>query len=277
MVEMVTGLSVLALIGMLGYSMMLSSMNLLVKGVALNSSNTALRNGLDKLFVEINQAYGMPTLVNEDLTSAGSNGPAPGVIFDRYVGGPYVVTNTSGGAGLAATATSFLLKAWMDPLTAPPTPGPDDVVLIGTRRLRVQSCSIMDLGSGDGVRTFRVTLPSQVGSGGISWDSSTKQLAYLLHRKAFVVASANGRAELRLYNNAETDTSNFVVLARGLSARPEETTPFSIANKNGSPFLNVGLRAEDQEFGNYLSSRQQNDFNTFLRVDTSLRPRNKVH
>jgi hypothetical protein len=34
------------------------------------------------------------------------------------------------------------------------------------------------------------------------------------------------------------------------------------------------MRVEDHQYNNYLASHQAKEFNTFLRVDTMLRPRN---
>jgi len=34
----------------------------------------------------------MPTLISADGSPTGGNGPAAGTVFDRYLGGPYIVT-----------------------------------------------------------------------------------------------------------------------------------------------------------------------------------------
>ena len=113
-----------------------------------------------------------------------------------------------------------------------------------------------------------------------------KKIAYVIHREAVIVALTNGRAELRFYRNAEgLDTSNcnngstYTVLTRdigtgGIGTPADETTPFSYVTQGTTRFLNIAMRVEDRQFNAYLAWRQAKEFNTFLRVDTMLRPRN---
>jgi hypothetical protein len=86
-----------------------------------------------------------------------------------------------------------------------------------------------------------------------------------------------------MYNNAETvvdynDPAGYVVLTRGIGTQVinglDEKTPFSLVTQNGNKFLGIAMRVEDQQYNKYLATRQAKEFNTFLRVDTALRPRN---
>ena len=107
LVEICIALVVLMIVGGLAYSILMSSTTLLAKNVSLNSSNTILRAALDRIYSEINQANGLPKLINADGTdAASSSGPAAGIIFDRYVGGPYIVVNLVG-TGLPSTHPNF--------------------------------------------------------------------------------------------------------------------------------------------------------------------------
>ena len=281
--EMMVGLAVLAAVGALAYSMLLNSSTLFAKNVSLNSSNTTLRSALDQMYADINQAYGMPKLINADGTTANPSQPAAGILFDRYIGGPYVITTPS---PISAAATSFTMKCWAgtttpDTLLVPATPALNDVVCLdnSTTRPRVSSCAISD---SSGVRTLTVSLATSPGTS-ISWTAGTTETAYAVHKKAYVVATVNGRGELRLYNNAETvanynDPANYVVLTRELSGQTtnNENTPFSVSTQSGNQFLNIAMRVEDPKLNNYLSAKQKGEFNTFFRVDTMLRPRNTL-
>lgn len=289
LVEICIALVVLMVVGTLAFSILMSSTALLAKNVSLNSSNTILRSALDQIYSDINQANGLPKLINADGTDAASpTGPAAGIIFDRYVGGPFVVGNP--GTGLPAGTTTIQLYYSTNALASPTAPTTNDAVRmdVSTRPL-VSTCSGPQALSGPiptpppnpgQMRT--ITLQSPLATG-ISWSSSVQQIAYLVHRKAFVVVPVNGRAELRMYKDAETVTdynnsAGYKVLTREIGTQTvnglAENTPFSLVTQNGASFLNIAMRVEDQQYNKYLATRQSKEFNTFLRVDTMLRPRN---
>lgn len=278
--EICIALVVLMLVGTLAYSMLINSTTLFAKNVSLNSSNVILRGALDRMYSEVNQANGFPKLINADGSdAASSSGPAAGIIFDRYLGGPYIVTNPSG-SGLPAAAQSFEMTRSTNALASPPIPTTNDVICMdnGTTRPRVSTCTF----SGSGIQTLSVTLQAPLGTA-IPWTSSVNETAYLVHRKAFVVVPVNGRGELRMYNDAETvtnynDPAGYVVLTREIGTQTqggeEEHKPFRIVTQNGTNFLSIAMRVEDRQFNQHLATRQAKEFNTFLRVDTILRPRN---
>jgi hypothetical protein len=274
--EISIALLLLMLVGGLAYSMLMNSTTLLAKNVALNQSNSILRSALDRIYSEINQSNGLPKLINPDGSdAASSSGPAAGIIFDRYLGGPYIVTNPSG-TGLSATDQSLQMKCSTNALASPPVPAINDVICIdnGATRPLVNNCSVSSSG---GLQTLAVTLKAPLGKN-ISWSSSVQKTAYVVHRKAFVVAPVGGRGELRMYLNAETvtnygDPASYIVLTGEIGMQPGEDTPFTIVTQNGASFLSIAMRVEHQQFNKYLASRQAQEFNTFLRIDTMLRPR----
>ena len=231
--EISISLAVLTIVGGIAYSILTSSTTLLAKNVSLNSSNTTVRKALDRIYSEINQANGLPKLINADGTDAASAiGPAAGIIFDRYLGGPYVVTNP-GTSGLPAGTLSFEMKCSTDPLALPPIPGANDVVRIdnGATRPLVSSCSPSAYPSATpAIQTLTITLKAPL-TAKIPWASGITQTAYLVHRKALVVVPVNGRTELRMYGDAETttnqnppasyysDSANYVVLTREIGTQ----------------------------------------------------------
>jgi len=278
LVELMIGLVVLTMVGGLAYSILVSAATLMAKNISLNSSSTTLRVALDRVYSEINQANGFPKLLNSDGSVFGSTaGPAAGVIFDRYQGGPYIVTNP--GTGLPSTTTSFTMTSSTDPLASPPVPQQYDVVSMdgGITRPVVQSCTASISG---GLQTHTVQLQSAIGRD-IPWSNSLQKTAYVVHREAFIVVPNEGRAELRFYRNAEAlgpanynNAASYVILTRDIGTGSGEATPFSIATQGSTSFLNIAMRIEDHQYNSYLAAHQANEFNTFLRVDTSLRPRN---
>lgn len=300
--EICVTLAVALIVGVAAYSVLMNSTTLLAKNISVNSSNILARASLDRIFSELNQANRKPTLINADGTAATGSGPAAGVMFDRYIGGPYIVGNPGG--GLPANATTFRLYYSADPLASPPVPLKNDVVIMdGTTRALVSSCSApttslaapVPAPSPPNGRMVTVTLASTLGSytnppvssgTAIPWSATTQQTAYIVHRKAFVVApgiNSSLPAELRLYRDAEvvtnwSDPTSYVVLSRNIGNKTvngvAENTPFSLVDQNGSQFLSIAMRVEDQTFNKRLSNQQANEFNTFFRVDTMLRPRN---
>lgn len=296
--ELSVMMGVFTIIGAITYSMLMSSTLLLAKNVSLNSSNLAVRSALDRLYTDLNQANRLPNLINADGTPATGTGPAAGIVFDRYLGGPYVVGNP--GTGLPGSTTAFKLFYSADPLANPPDPAKNDVVIMdgSTRALVSSSTTSASLASPIPAPTpvsgkmATVTLQSTLGSYtnplgvGITWGAATQQTAYLIHRQAFLVVPVNGTtgpAELRLYPDAETvtnysDPTKYVVLTHTIGTKTvgglTEHTPFSLVTQNGATYLNIAMRVEDQQFNKRLATQQANEFNTFLRIDSLFRPKN---
>lgn len=280
MAEILIGMSLLTGVGIACYSMLLGSTILFAKNVSLNTSSTILRTALDRMYNDINQGYGMPKLINAD-GSAATTQSAAGITFDIYLGGPYVVTNP-GTTGLPASTTQFQMKHYSaDTLTAQPLPVTNDVVVLdnGITRPVINTCTSS---TSSNVRTLTVNLKSALGTS-VSWNASTTKTAALVHKKAYIVATVNGYGELRLYNNAEagtnySDPANYFVLTRELSGQTtnNENLPFSIVpdGLTGTNLLNIAMRVEGHEFNKSLSVKQAKEFNTFLQLDTRLRPRN---
>lgn len=297
--ELAVIIGVFAIIGGLAYSLLMSATTLLAKNISLNSSNLMVRQALDRLYADLNQANRLPTLINADGSPTGTNAPAAGIVFDRYLGGPYIVGNP--GTGLPANTTTFNLFYSIDPLANPPVPARNDVVImVGAARALVQESSPPTSSYSGPVptpaptpgRMVTVTLQDQLGhytnppGSPITWSSNTSQSAFLVHQQAFVVVPVNGTtgpAELRLYPDVETvtnydDPTKYVVLTHTIGTRTvgglPEHTPFSLVTQNGATYLNIAMRVEDQHYNNRLATQQANEFNTFLRIDSLFRPKN---
>lgn len=281
LVELMIGIVLAMGLGLVAYSILTNGMQLMAKNISLNASNTSLRSALDRICAEVNLATGsgLPKLL--DNSAAPGIAPAAGIVFDRYLSGPFVILNPSG-TGLTASATSFQMKTSTDGMAYSPVPKKDDVILMDDQTTRpvVLSCSPATLTKNTGLQTLTITLQGKLGKD-VNWKSSEQKTASVIHREAFLVVQTGGRAELRFYANAETlgpanynSTSTYTILTREIGTATGDTTPFSYVTQNGTSFLNIAMRVEDRQFNNYLSTRQAKEFNTFLRVDTILRPRN---
>ena len=281
LIEICVGLMILVLVGGIAYSILLNSSVLLAKNISLNSSTTTLGSAIDRINAEVSQANGMPSLINADGSAATAAGPAAGIVFDNYVGGPYVVTNP-GGLGLVASASTFAMTFAPNAIGTLPLPKANDAVRFNGSTLRplVNSSTPAVLGAfPPAVQPVTVTLKATLGQA-VTWSATFSQTAFLVHRRAIVVVQNNGRNELRLYPNVETITStcdlttSYLVLNNSIGTQNGENTPFTVVTQDGNSFLSVSMRIEDQQYNKVLSKKQVQDSNTFLRVDTLIRPRN---
>lgn len=295
--ELSIGIGILTITGVLAYSLLVSSTSLLAKNISLNSSNVAVRGSLDRIYTDLNQANKLPTLINDDGTPATGTGPAAGIVFDAYLGGPYLVGNP--GSGLPASTTTINLFYSTDPLANPPDPAPNDVIVVnGTTRLIASASTASNSLASPPTpapnpgRMATVTLQNSLGTytnpagTGISWAPGTQQTAYIVHRQAFLVVPVNGisgPAELRMYPDAQgltnyNDPTKYAVLSRNIGTKTVngllEHRPFSIVTQNDASYLNIAMRVEDQQYNKRLATQQANEFNTFLRIDSLFRPKN---
>ena len=62
LVELMIGLVILMLVGGVAYSILMNATTLMAKNISLNASSTTLRAALDRVYSEVNQANGLPTI-----------------------------------------------------------------------------------------------------------------------------------------------------------------------------------------------------------------------
>lgn len=281
LVEVMVAGALFALVGGIAYYIMTAGTVLYAKNYSINSSGGALRAGLDRINAEVSQATDMPQLVTLNGSGgfttqaivAGATagiGPAAGIIFDKYLGGPYIMEGTG-----AATATTFSMKRSTNPRVIAPIPSADDVVLIdgSDNRSRVSTASGGVISSQ--LQSISVTLKSG-NSSGIAWVAGDKKPATLVRRVAFIIVGN----ELRYYPTMEgattytTSATPYSVLTTDVGTSSGEATPFSIVIKNTEPFLSLSFRVQNRDNNSVLTKKEAKDFNTSMRIDTLLRPRN---
>jgi hypothetical protein len=251
---------------------------LFAKNISTNLSHNSLRGSLDKLVQSVDQASGSITPITTAGVAVSGGTKAPGVIFDQYRGGPYVVTHP-GGAGIASNATSVTLTRSVAALASPPVPVPGDVILLSgaeSTRLRVQSVTAGAINAAQR-QTLTVSLQGSAGTN-IPWDANTVKTAKVVRRVAFVVVGNGPRNELRYFNNAETignfaTSTDYSLVTNNVGLAAPDTTPFSINNISGRNFLSVELRIRAGQFANRLSTMELNSFSTVERVSINLAPK----
>ncbi len=279
LVEMIVYMGVGVILSYVTYSFMTSAMVLYAKNMSIVHSHTNLRSTLDRLNNNLQQANSRPVLIdttgNAAVTSA-----AAGLYYDRYLGDPYVVTNSSG-SGLPSSTTTLTITRSTAALASPPLPLPGDALLIsnpaGNVRALVATSTPGTIDASAQRQPITITLTAALGTT-IGWTSPEVRTATLVHREAFLVVPNGDQSEFRFYKNFEpvpsiSDSANYALISNQLSAVTGETTPFSIDTLGNDKIVRASLFARSTEFSTYLSNKQAYNFNTFVRLNTVLASR----
>ena len=275
LVELVIYLGFSVIVSGVAYSFLTSGTRLYAKNMSIVRSHTNLRSVLDRLVNNLQQANSLPVLISS--SGAASAAPAAGLYYDRYLGDPYVVTNPSG-TGLSAGTTSITITRSTAALASPPLPVAGDALLIDATPNPVRALIATSTpGTVDNVlqrQPIVLTLSGTLGTA-VSWTSSQVQTSRLVHREAFIVVPVGDKSELRYFNNFEpmptlTNAANYSVISNQISVQAAETTPFSIDTVGPDKLVRASLFARSTDYSTYLANKQLNEFNTFVRLNTSL-------
>jgi hypothetical protein len=265
-------------VGIAVFAFLNAGMFLTAKNLSLNLTSNQMRGALDRVEQVLQQGDTNPVLIDTTGATVASSSAAAGVKLDRYIGGPYVVTTTSGSIG--ASATTLTITRSTNALASPPLPAVGDIIRIdGTAtslRPRVASTSV---GTPDGSlrQAVTVTLASSLGTT-VTATSGSVLTSKLVRQVAFIVMTNGAKKELRFYNSIETttnlnDPTKYTVITDQLATQSADTTPFTIASVSGGNFVNFSLRVRTDTYDNRLRNKQSDEYNTFSRVDTSMRPK----
>lgn len=275
LVELVIYLGFSVVISGVGYSFLTGQTRLYAKNMSIVRSHTNLRSVLDRLVNNLQQANGLPVLIS--TTGATSAAPSSGLYYDRYLGDPYVVTHP-GGTGLTAAATTVTITRSTAALASPPLPASGDTLLIDASPTPVRAIIAT---STPGVinavtqrQTIDLTLSTALGTA-VIWTASQVQTSRLVHREAFLVVTVGDKSELRFFKNFEpmptlASPANYTVISNQISILAGETTPFSIDLVGTDQIVRASLFARSTDYSTYLGNKQLNEFNTFVRLNTSL-------
>jgi hypothetical protein len=275
LVELVIYIGLSVVVSSVGLSFLISQTRLYAKNMSIIRSHTEIRSALDRLVNNLQQANGLPVLITTAGASASS--PAAGLYYDRYLGDPYVVSHP-GGTGLTAAATTVTVTRSTVPLASPPLPSPGDTLLIDAPGNPVRALIATSTpGVIDGTnqrQTIVLKLKSPLGKA-VSWTPSQVQTSRLAHREAFLVMPRADNSDLRFYPNFEpmpalNDPANYVVVSDQLGNGAGETSPFSIGLEGADKIVRASLFSRATDYGRYLEAKQQYEFNTFVRLNTSL-------
>jgi len=274
---MVSG-AISSAVGLAVFAFLNAGMVLTAKNLSLNYTSNQMRTALDRVEQVLQQGDCDPILI--DTTGATvTNAAAAGVRLDRFVGGPWVVT-TSGGT-IAPTATSLTLTRSTNFSASPPVPVIGDVIVIdGTPdALRPRINGTPSANTTDGT-LFRntVTLPLASALGTTVTNNSGTLTAKVVRQVAFIVMTNGSRRELRYYPSIETttnlnDPTRYTVVSDQIGTQAADVTPFTMTTVSGKSFVNFSLRVSDRNSDQVLLNKQRDEYNTFSRIETVLRPK----
>lgn len=279
LVELMVGAAVASVLAVAIFALMNAGMILSAKNLSINLTSNSMRTALDRVEQAVQQAETMPQLIDTagNPVAAGS---AAGIRFDRTVGSPYVVTLIGG--VVPSTSTSLTLTRTTNSMAPPPVPRAGDVVRLSgtatTLRPHVQSV-VAGAVTAALRQPFTVNLTAALGTT-VDPIATNIVTANLVRSVAFIVMPANGKPELRYYDRYDTtpvgslnDPAYYFVVTDQIGTGMGDATPFSIVTYDAKPFVNFSLRVRSSGFDRGIRSLQRDQYNTFARTDTYIRPK----
>ena len=277
LIEIMVGAAISSILAVAIFALMNAGMILSAKNLSLNLTSNSMRSSLDRVEQMVQMADTMPELINTSGSVVGS-GPAAGIKFDRTVGLPYVVSLTSG--SIASTATSLTLTRSTHAVASPPAPSPGDIVRIATTattlRPRIQSVTAGTV-DGQSRQPFTVNLTAALGTT-VTPITATVVSARLVRNVAFIVMPSNGKQELRYYHTFDpatnlNDPAAYSLVTDQIGVDSTDATPFSLVTYDSKSYVSFSLRVRASNTDSGMRSQQKNDFNTYNRTETLIRPK----
>jgi hypothetical protein len=272
LVELLIGTTVGALVSLGIFTFINTGSLLAARNLSVNLTSNSMRGSLDRMESLIQQADTQPRLINTTGTSVTSPGPAAGIRFDFFVGGPVVVN--PGTLTLANSATGFTIR-YAQASSRKPEPG-DIVRFDGTTTLRPRIATVgTPTMVSAGLYDVSITLTATLGT---SVTSTTGLRAKLIRDIALIVMPSGNIRELRYYTDmvAATnlnDPAQYKVLTDQIAMQAADATPFSFRTIAAREFVNVSLRLRASNFDRRLVGKQADEFNTFSQVVSFIRPK----
>ena len=276
LIEVLVGTAVSAVLATAIFALLNAGMILSAKNLSLNLTSNSIRTALDRVEQGVQMGNAMPTLID----TAGADvaaGPAAGIKFDRVVGSPYVVTLPPG--GIPASATTLTLTRSTHPVASPPVPSVGDIILItvneATVRARIQLVGVGAVAGGR--QSFAITLTAPIGTAVVP-ITATIVSARIVRNVAFLVMPANGKPQLRYYQTFDTTTNlnspaGYTLVTDQIGTAAADATPFSIVPVGTQSFVSFSLRVRASNADSGMRSQQRDQFNTYSRIETMIRPK----
>jgi len=207
--ELMVSLVLVSALGLMIFSVLISTMTLAAQNAVTNMSNFRARQTLDRMSEIVRFAQDTPVLVNADGSIA-TGITADGLLVKNGLGGPYVFKNTSGqaDADIPAGATSFQVayaaSAGLD------VPKVGDYFLLGLStqpELEVTSVGTPTTGA-----VAKVQITTRTGLPDVAKPGSYTVTGSRYRKEAYIFGQAGGQWNLRYYPRV-TSTTSYASLA----------------------------------------------------------------
>lgn len=273
LVELLIGATIGALVSLGVFAFIDTGSMLTARNLSVNLTSNSMRGALDRVETLIQQADTQPRLIDTAGANVAGTGPAAGVRFDLFVGGPVVVN--PGTLTLASSATGFTIRYAQ---AASRAPADGDIVRFdgtsATLRPRI-SGPPTDNPAGVGMRDAAANLAGTLGT---AVSSTTGLRARIVRDVALVVMPSGAGRELRYYTDMATttnmnDATKYRVVTDQIAMQAADATPFSTSTIEGREFVSLSLRLRASNFDRRLVGKQADEFNTFAQVNSVIRPK----
>lgn len=274
LVELLVGTVIGSLVALGVFAFINTGSLLTARNLSVNLTSNSMRGTLDRLEHLLQQSNSNPALMNAAGAAVAGTGPAAGVRFDLFQGGPVVLN--PGTTSLANSVSSFTIR-YAQASSRAPSAG--DIVLIdgtaSTLRPRIASVTSTSTPS-VGMRDAVVSLTSALGT---TVSTTTALRARIVRDVGLAVVTAGANRQLRYYTDMASttnmnDATKFIVITDQVATETTaDSTPFSLSTISGRTFVAVSLRVRANTFDRRLLGKQADQFNTFAQVNSFIRPK----
>lgn len=273
LVEMLIGSTIGVIVSLGVFAFIDTGSMLTARNLAVNLTSNSMRGTLDRIENLIQQADTLPQLIDTSGSTVAGTGPAAGVRFDLFAGGPVVVN--PGTQTLASTVTSFTIR-YAQASSRAPMAG-DILRLDGTAdslRPRINSVT-SNTALSAGMREATVTLTAALGT---AVSATTALRANIVRQVALVVMPGGAGRQLRYFTDMAgttnmNDATKYAVLTDQIAMQSADATPFSNVTIVDRQFVSLSLRLRASNFDRRLIGKQADEFNTFAQVNSLIRPK----
>ena len=238
LVELMVTVAVVSIAGAGVYSILRTGMIMFAKNSAINFTHQQVRNGLMRLQEDLHQAISTPQLVSTSGTAITGNGPAPGVSFRKYAGGPFYIYVASGVSTIAANSSTISIVTGTQGIGKDYAPLPGQrlhIQVLPTSLLEVDVASVGSPTTQSVGTVYPLTLKSTLGTSiqvvNIANNNPINVACFLSTPVSYIVQPSTGGNYQLLYSYLNSSGSTQTTVRSHYVAG---ATPFSVPTINGN-------------------------------------------
>ncbi|MEO6786271.1 MAG: prepilin-type N-terminal cleavage/methylation domain-containing protein [Chthoniobacteraceae bacterium] len=260
LVELMVSLAVFAVVSMMIFSVLLSTMKLSTQNAVANVSNYRARQTSDRIGEIVRYAQDTPVLINADGTLAAGT-TSDGILVKNALGGPYVFKNSNGqaDADIPSGTTSFSVDYAPSAGVGAPQVG-DFFSLALSTQPELEVASVGSASVNGPLSSVQIT--TKTGITEIAKPGSYTVTAYRYRKEAYVFVQSGTQWSLRHYARVTATTSytnplSYSVLGTGFQKLGNQawfTT--TISNGTQASWLHAVARSSDHaEYAESIAGR----------------------